>query len=105
MTSTLIRTPDFMRLLRQKSSRSSSRRLRHCVDRAGRKAYPFLAADFMKPSGHAPDHRRWLTGKRKDEPVPRSGAKARTAGPASRCALLATGMEALGQAGLSDTRR
>src|SRR3954454_24132586 len=62
-----------------------------------REASSFPGPDFMEPYDDAPDHRRGLSGQRKDEPLPESRAKARAARGASRCALLAAGLEAVRQ--------
>src|SRR3954449_13138092 len=69
-----------------------------------REACSFPGPDFMEPYDDAPDHRCGLSGQRKEEPLPESRANARAARGASRRALLAAGMEAIGQAELPGAR-
>ena len=67
-------------------------------------ATSFPGPDFMEPYDDAPDHCRGLSGQRKDEALPKSRAKARAAGGASRRALLAAGLEAIRQTELPGAR-
>src|SRR3954464_3143480 len=65
-----------------------------------REASSFPGPDFMEPYDDAPDHRRGLSGQRKDEPLPESRAKAWAARVGFGGPLLAAGLEAIRQAEL-----